>query len=256
MTVIGIVHPGSMGAAVGRALVDAGHDAAWASDGRSDATAAAAASAGLRDVGTIDQLARQCDLVVSLCPPHAAAEVAEQFAGYRGTFVEANAVSPATVRHIGERLTPAILVDAAVIGPPPDLAGTTRLYLSGPADEVALLLHNDRFEIHQLAAGPTAASALKMTYAAWSKGSQALMLAIRGAAVELGVEQDLLAEWFLSQPGLTERSDRAKGTPVERGWRWSHELAEVGRTFAAADQPAGFGEAAAEVFGRFGRPAS
>lgn len=253
-TLIGIVHPGSMGAAVGRCLIDAGRDVAWASTGRSTVTRLAAASAGLRDLKTVEHLAAECAVVISLCPPEAAAQVADQFVDYSGTYLEANAVSPATAEQIAGKLTTATFVDGALVGPPPIRAGTTRLYLSGPAGDLAHRLSNDRLDVRVLSAGPTAASALKMSYAAWSKGSQALLLAIRGVAVELGVDEDLLAEWSLSQPGLAGRSEQATGMAAARGWRWSYELAEVGRTFAAAGYPEGFGAAAAEIFGKFDRP--
>lgn len=185
-------------------------------------------------------------MVLSICPPHAAVEVAAAFAGFDGVYVDANAVSPATAARIasiiGDRF-----VDGGIVGPPPRTAGTTRLYLSGPgAPDVAALFSGSDLDARIV----PDASALKMTYAAWTKGTTALLVAIRATARELGVEDELLTEWALSLPGLPTKSQQAARTGAERGWRWAYELEEVGRTFAAAGQPKGFGAAAAEVYRR------
>lgn len=246
-TVIGLVHPGAMGAAVGRVLLERGHEVGWASDGRGDATRARAA--GFTDLGRLDRLAAACDVVLSICPPHAAVEVAATLAGFGGVYVDANAVSPATAARIasivGDRF-----VDGGIVGPPPRTAGTTRLYLSGRgAPDVAALFAGSDLDARIV----PDASALKMTYAAWTKGTTALLVSIRAAARELGVEDELLTEWALSLPGLPTKSQQAARTGAERGWRWAYELDEVGRTFAGAGQPDGFGTAAAEVFRRLAR---
>jgi 3-hydroxyisobutyrate dehydrogenase-like beta-hydroxyacid dehydrogenase len=240
--VIGIVHPGSMGAAVGGVLVARGTEVGWASAGRSDASRARAEP--FTDLGTLARLRDACEVVVSVCPPHAAVEVASAFAGYSGLYVDANAVSPATAAQVRE-IVGGRFVDGGIIGPPPRRADTTRLYLSGQDAPVVAAL----FAGSDLSARVVPdASALKMTYAAWTKGTTALLVAIRATARELGVEDELLTEWTLSLPVLPTRSQQAARAGAERGWRWAYELAEVGRTFAAAGQPAGFGTAAAEVF--------
>ena len=53
MTVVGVMHPGAMGSAVGAALRAGGHEVLWAAEGRSDETAQRARRAGLSDAGTI-----------------------------------------------------------------------------------------------------------------------------------------------------------------------------------------------------------
>ncbi|HTY73006.1 MAG TPA: DUF1932 domain-containing protein [Actinomycetes bacterium] len=263
---IGIVHPGSMGSAVGAALRDGGHDVAWASRGRSAATARRAEAAGLVDLGTVERLADACDLIVSLCPPADAVSVAHAFVGYAGVYVDANAVSPDRSTHIEQALRSSThmaetlqprptYVAGAVVGPPPVETGKTRLYLSGPhAERAASGLGNPRFDVRVLTSSDSAAKALKMAYAAWTKGTAALLVAIRQAARDLGVEADLLEEWARSQPGLLARSEGAMEVAADRGWRWSFELDEIGRCFEAVGQPGGFGAAAAEVYARFPRP--
>ena len=133
-------------------------------------------------------------------------------------------------------------VDGGIIGPPPQTAGTTRLYLSGAEAETVAALFADTIVDARIVAD---ASAMKMAYASWTKGSQALLLAARATARELGVEDELLAEW--QELGLdVERAERARRT---KGWRWVGEMEEIADTFAAAGQPDGFHRAAATVFG-------
>jgi 3-hydroxyisobutyrate dehydrogenase-like beta-hydroxyacid dehydrogenase len=243
---IALVHPGEMGAAVGAALRGGGHDVVWASEGRSAETAARARSAGLEDVGALDRL-RDADVVLSVCPPHAALEVARALAGGSALFVDANAVSPATAR-AGADLHPRF-VDGGIVGPPPVAAGTTRLYLSGrEADVVAGLFAGGPLEARALGAGVGAASALKMAYAAWTKGSAALLLAASAVGDAHGVGEALRAEWEESLPGLDERLERARAAADRKAWRWAGELEEVAATFVSGGQPDGFGRAAAEVY--------
>jgi len=87
-----------------------------------------------------------------------------------------------------------------------------------------------------------------MAYAAWTKGTAAMLLAIRATARANGVEDALLAEWARSQPDATGRSEAAAGAAAAKGWRWIAEMEEIAATFAAAGQPDGFHRAAAEVY--------
>jgi 3-hydroxyisobutyrate dehydrogenase-like beta-hydroxyacid dehydrogenase len=251
MTVVGLMHPGSMGSAVGAALRAAGHDVRWASEGRSDATAQRARDAGLTDVGDLDALLEAAEVVLSICPPHAARSVAQRAASFGGLYVDANAVSPQTARAVQTLVEPggARFVDGGIVGPPPTQPDTTRLYLSGDdALAVARLFDAGPLQAVVLPGEAGAASALKLTYAAWTKGTVALLVAIRAAARAHGVEDALLAEWALSQPDLPARSSRAAAAAAEKAWRWEGEMREVAATFADAGLPDGFHRAAAEVF--------
>lgn len=236
-----------MGAAVGSALRGRGVDVVWASEGRSAATAERASAAGLEDAGTVAELCPRAEVIISLCPPHAAPDVAAAVEGFSGIYVDANAIAPATALEIGARFDR--FVDGGVVGPPPRKEGTTRLYLSGPdANSVADLFAGTALEARVLSAEPGDASALKMAYAAWTKGSAALLLATRATAEATGVGDALVAEWRTSQPGLEERLASASRSAHAKGWRWVGEMEEIARTFAAAGLPSGFHEAAAEVY--------
>jgi len=96
----------------------------------------------------------------------------------------------------------------------------------------------------------SAASALKMCYAAWTKGTTALLLDIRALAVAVGVEHELLATWQGSAPELLPRSLKAGEQAARKGWRWIGEMEEVAATFRSAGLPDGFHRAAAEVYAR------
>jgi 3-hydroxyisobutyrate dehydrogenase-like beta-hydroxyacid dehydrogenase len=243
---VGLLHPGEMGAAVGAVLHGQGLRVVWASEGRSAETRERAAAAGLEDVGSAVEVARS-HVVFSICPPHAAVEVARSLGPFQGLYVDANAVSPATAREVagivqgpGGRF-----VDGGIVGSPPREAGSTRLYLSGPeADTVAGLFEGSVLDA-RLASN---ASAVKMTYAAWTKGTAAMLLAIRELARREGVEQTVLAEWDLSQPQLRERQERAAKSADAKGWRWVGEMEEIAASFEAAGLPGGFHRAAAEVY--------
>jgi 3-hydroxyisobutyrate dehydrogenase-like beta-hydroxyacid dehydrogenase len=259
--VIGIIHPGEMGAAIGAVLTRRGHEVLWASAGRSGETARRADRAGLSDAGSMEALTWRAEAILSVCPPHAALDVARTVGGaaFKGLYVDANAVSPATAQAVGAVVQAggATYVDGGIIGPPPGVAGSTRLYLSGAAaGRVADILDGTELGPMVLAGDQEVASALKMAYAAWTKGSAALLLATLAAARAAGVEEALRAEWAVSQPGLLGRAEVAAESAAKKGWRWVGEMEEIAATLVASDLPDGFHEAAAEVFSRSGRDAT
>lgn len=251
MATVGLLHPGEMGTALAEALRERGHDVLWASSGRSDATRRRAEAAGLIDVESAQALAGRSDVILSVCPPHAAKEVARSSRGAAGLFVDANAIAPATVHVIAANHGTSNFVDGGIIGPPPRRAGTTRLYLSGAsAASVAELFDGTPVETHIVSNAVGDASAVKMAYAAWTKGSAALLLAIRAVAEAEGVEEPLFEEWRLSLPELPETLVRATRSADAKGWRWVGEMEEIASMFAADGLPDGFHRAAAEMFGR------
>ena len=247
---LAVLHPGAMGAAVAACLVGCGHRVGWLCSGRSEESRQRADAAGLTAFDDLSELLDHADVVFSICPPHAALQVARQLVGFQGLVVDANAISPETSALVGRTVTAggARYVDGGIIGPPPLTAGTTRLYLSGDDGEVASLLVGSALDVVCLAGAPPAASALKMTYAAWTKTTAALLISIRRTAAAFGVDDDLTKEWAISQPDLPAAWLRARQQSDQNGWRWSYELAEVGRTFAAVGEPEGFGAAASQVF--------
>jgi 3-hydroxyisobutyrate dehydrogenase-like beta-hydroxyacid dehydrogenase len=254
MATVGLLHPGEMGAAVGGCLVTVGHEVLWDPAGRSRASTGRALAAELTGV-KFDVLIAKSAVILSICPPHAAIDTARQVAatGYQGIYVDANAISVATAAEVAAIVTEggASYVDGGIIGLPPEIAGHTRLYLSGArAGEVRSLFSRSALDA-RIAEGPAyAASAVKMAYAAWTKGSSALLLAARALARANGVERTLLGEWQLSQQGLTAQSERAASGAAAKGWRWVGEMDEIAASMAAAGLPPGFHEAAADIYDR------
>jgi 3-hydroxyisobutyrate dehydrogenase-like beta-hydroxyacid dehydrogenase len=245
---VAVLHPGQMGATVAAACRA---PVLWVGEGRSEATRRRAADAGLEEVATLAEAADRAQLIVSVCPPAAAVDLARAVAatGWDGLYVDANAVSPATARGIGE-LVPRY-VDGGIVGPPALRAGTTRLYLSGPgAAEVAELWAGGPLEPRVVEGGPGAASAVKMAYAAWTKGNSALLFAVRALAEAEGVSGALDEEWAISQPDLAGRLERIAAGASPKAWRWVGEMEEIAATFGAAGLPDGFHLAAADIYRR------
>ena len=252
---IGLLHPGEMGVTIGAAARGNEVRVVWASDGRGARTRGRADAAGLTDVGSLSALVEHSRIILSVCPPHAATELARAVAEQRfpGVYVDANAVSPATVGNVRQIVEAggASFVDGGIIGPPALTPGTTRLYLSGAESaRVADCFRRGPLEACVLERPPGAASALKMTYAAYTKGSAALLIAIRTLAISEGVDEALIREWELSQAELPNRSAGAVRSNAAKAWRFSGEMEEIADTFAAAGLPDGFHRAAAEVYRR------
>jgi 3-hydroxyisobutyrate dehydrogenase-like beta-hydroxyacid dehydrogenase len=249
-----MLHPGEMGAAVGACLVSAGHRVLWASAGRSAATRERARAAGLEDVVTLARALDEAEFVFSVCPPHGALDLAAEVAelGFDGLYVDANAVSPDTAREVGARVESAHarFVDGGILGPAPLVAGTTQLYLSGPKAKDVAALFNGTLVATSVLDGPVgAASALKVCYAAWNKGSIALLTGVRALAQHEGVDDALMAAWQRNVPEIAKRSEVVT-TQARKAWRWIGEMDEIAGSFESAGLPGGFHHAAADIYGR------
>ena len=255
MTVVGILNPGAMGTSIAASARAARHDVYWAAAGRSAATRQRADENDLREVDTLAQLCAACEIILCICPPHAADAVADSViaAGFGGLYCEGNAISPQKAGAIGERMAAAGIdfVDGSIVGPPAWNAGTTRFYLSGlSAGHVSDLFAGTPTEAIAIGDQIGKASALKMTFAALTKGSTALLSAIYGVAENLGVRGELEREWGMrSAEAVQERRDQVRGVTA-KAWRFAGEMQEIAATFELAGLPPGFFEAAYEVYTR------
>jgi 3-hydroxyisobutyrate dehydrogenase-like beta-hydroxyacid dehydrogenase len=229
---VGLLHPGQMGAAVGSAVHG---DVLWASEGRSEATALRAGAAGFTDAGSIDSLVQSCDVILSICPPGAAEEVARDVfdAGFERLFVEANAISPTRMRRIAE--LGSRVVDGSIIA-----ASGINLYLAGDgADEAAGLFPNGDVKTIVLPGKVGAASALKMAFGGWNKIGIALTAQARAIAAAYGVEE------CLDEEGVaTDRLPRM----ADRAWRWAPEMDEIAETCAELGVHTAIPRAAGEFY--------
>ena len=253
METIGLVSPGAMGASVGAAATGNGHRAVWASAGRSRATQERAARAKLTDCRTLSDLVSESEILLSICPPHAAQAMASKIVslGFKGIYVDANAISPARSRSLGKLVNDAgcRYVDGGIIGGPAWESGSgTRLYLCGEqAERISRCFANSPLEAPVLAGDIGAASALKMTFAAYTKGSTALLAAILAVAESEGVRPDLEAQWG---PELTQRAQLGTVATSAKAWRFVGEMQEIADTFREAGLPGDFHQAAAEIYAR------
>jgi 3-hydroxyisobutyrate dehydrogenase-like beta-hydroxyacid dehydrogenase len=239
-----------MGATLGGALASAGHTVLCALEGRSPETARRAREHRIEDAGSLPNLAARCTMVISVCPPSAAQDVAESMRGFGGLYVDANAVSPATARDLWRPLER--FVDASIIGPPPVGPATTRLYFSGAAAQsVAALFDGTNVEVRIIGEQPGRASALKMAHAGWSKGSSALLLACRALARADHVDEELLREWSGTAPDLRDLVATSAHDAARKGWRFAGEMEELASAMDAAGLPEGFHLGAAKLFRTF-----
>ena len=254
---IGILHPGAMGTAIAASALRSGHQVCYASEGRSESTLARAAEHGLRDLETLPALCAACSIIISVCPPYAAGDVAGQVlaCGFNGLYLDANAISPGSSRRIGEMLSSANIhyVDGGVIGGPPRAPGETWLYLSGPdpdARRLAGCFSAGPLETGILGDEIGKASALKMCYAAYTKGTTALLASILALSESLGVREDLYAQWERDWPGFPVQTESRARRVASKAWRFAGEMDEIASTFRSAGLPDGFHAAAGEVYRR------
>lgn len=244
-----------MGHAVGRVARDRGCRVVTCLHGRSERTRALAQDAGIGDGGDLAAVVGAADIILSILPPAEAPILARAVAacagsGKRRLYADCNAVAPATAQAIGRIVSEAgfAFVDGGLVGPPPLSAPPTRLYVSGPEAARLAVLEDDRLTVRDLGPEPGRASAVKMCYAALTKGSWTLFAALSTAAHRLGVGETLDREFAESQAAVRERQrGMLPRLPLDAG-RWIGEMEEIAATLDAAGLPDGFHRAAAEMF--------
>lgn len=252
---IGILHPGAMGISVAASALRSGHRVCYASEGRGDSTQARAAEQNLCDLGTLAGLCKTCTILISVCPPHAAEDVASQVItqDFKGLYLDANAISPQKAGRIGQMLSAKGIsfVDGGIIGGPAWTPGETWLYLSGAdAERIVKCFSAGPLEVSLIGDEIGKASALKMCYAAYTKGTTALLTAILALAEASGVHTELSAQWERDEPGFSQRAERRARRVTAKAWRFSGEMDEIASTFGTAGLPNGFHAAAGEIYRR------
>jgi 3-hydroxyisobutyrate dehydrogenase-like beta-hydroxyacid dehydrogenase len=243
-----------MGAAVATTIRNSGFEVMWASEGRSDHTRQRAEEARLTEVNDLHELCSRCTAIVSVCPPHAAEAVADEILSqsFQGLYVDANAISPGKAIRIGEKMEGAgiRLVDGGIVGGPPSKPNQTWLYLAGPdAGQIAAYFTAGPLETQVIGSEIGKASALKMCFAAYTKGTTALLSAILGAAESLEVRAELEAQWARYWPDFNaETHQRVQRTAHQKAWRFVGEMDEMVDTFEGIGLTAGFFQAAGDIY--------
>ena len=251
MTVVGLISPGQMGASIGAAASHSTTKVIWAGDGRSKASHTRASDAGLENCGTLDTLVEDSDIILSVCPPHDAEAVARQVKqrAFPGLFVDCNAIAPKKSCQIAALFEYENFVDGGIVGGPAWKSESgTRLYLSGEkSKEIEALFDNSPLETLIISGEIGAASAMKMVFAAYTKGTTALLAAILGVAEKEGVRNVLESQWGQS---FTEQTHQRVVANSAKAWRFEGEMREIAATFDNAGLPSSFHTAAADVFER------
>lgn len=256
MKIIAIISPGNMGHAVGRLLGSRGFTVVTALADRSPRTRGLAAQAGIRDLGGVKTVVAAADLVLSILPPAAAVAAARTAAnamiatGAIPPYADCNAIAPATTAHIADmiRRAGAAYIDAGIIGGPPANGSGPRFYASGPAARMLAPLQGGGLVVRDLGGPVGRASALKMCYAAVTKGSAALQLAQLAAASRLGVDQALAAELEESQGAAWAARRRALPALPAKAPRWIEEMRQIAATFESVGVPGQFLHGAAALY--------
>jgi L-threonate 2-dehydrogenase len=244
--VVAVIAPGMMGAAVGKRMVDNGVRVLTSLNGRSSETAARAKAAGMAAVS--DEEIAGSDFFLSILPPGDALALLERFApalkasNAKPVYVDCNAINPATVERVAAAIAPTgcPFVDAGIIGSPPTplpsppslagegrVAGSPRFYASGPAAPRFASLREYGLDIRVLDGALSAASALKMSYAGITKGTQAIGAAMMLAATRAGSADALFKELQGSQKEMLAWFQRALAAMPPKAYRWVAEMHEI-----------------------------
>lgn len=255
MKKLGILHPGEMGISIAASAQNSGCEVFWVSEGRSDQTRKRAEDHNLEDMRTLTNLCQNCDLIISVCPPDAAEKVSKQVlaAGFSGLFLDANAISPQRAVNIWQAFEEQDLdfIDGSIIGGPAWQPGKTWLYLAGAkAHQAAQFFSEGPLEIEIIGDEIGKASALKICFAAYTKGTAALLSAILAASNELGVRDELEKQWSRGDTNFTAQTHQRVRHVTAKAWRFEGEMKEIASTLASVSIPAGFHIAAGEIYHR------
>jgi len=252
---VGILHPGEMGVSIAVSARNGGHAVLWVSAGRGPQTLQRAREHSLVEVSSLAELCRTCSIIISVCPPHAAEAVAKQVldCSFKGLYADVNAIAPQRATRLAEGMEARgiTFVDGGIIGGPAWEVGKTWLYLSGlEAEKVAHCFSAGPLQTEIVGDRVGQASALKMCYSAYSKGTAALLCATLGAAESLEVREELERQWSRDEAGSAEQATQRARRVTAKAWRFAGEMEEIAATFEVAGMPSGFHAAAADIYRR------
>jgi 3-hydroxyisobutyrate dehydrogenase-like beta-hydroxyacid dehydrogenase len=233
-----------MGAGIGERLAAHGARVLTSLAGRSAASAARAQKAGMEPVSDDRRIVAEADFLMSVIPPGEAVAFARRFApvltasAKKPVFVECNAISAARVEEVAAVIAPtgAPFVDGGIVGAAPSKEKPGgRLYVSGPHAARAAELRALGLDVRVVEGGIGAASAVKCSYAALTKGTQALGVALILGAMKAGVAEDVRKEIATSQPQLWAYLERSIPNMYHKAYRWVAEMEEIGDHLGLAE---------------------
>ncbi len=245
-----------MGITLAYAAKNTGHTPLWVSEGRSEGTRERAEKYGLEEKRTLQEFVASSDIIISVCPPAAASEVASTVAAlhFSGIYADVNAISPQSSIEIQKVIEAGggRYVDGGIIGLPAWKAGTTWLVLSGnEAETVASCFSAGPLQTEVLTEQIGQASALKMVFAANTKGTIALQCTVAAAAEKFGVRENLEQHWqrFFGE-AQADKIVQGMRNVTAKAWRFSAEMDEIADTLESAGLPGGFHHASRDIYDR------
>src|SRR5260370_2713291 len=258
---VGVLHPGALGGALGKAIAEAGDTPISCLRGRSATTRERALAANFVVVPSLDELARDSDRVISLVPAARAVGVALCFAACADqcsdsvrmpTFIDANSVAARTKERIANILSAVgvCCLDGAFLGPANQIGREDVMLLSRAGANKVAPVFRKVVEARVVAEEVGQASSLKMTMAILTKALAALLLEMVCASAkngQLGPALDLMRRLY---PGIIEFLERTLPTYPEHIGRRVFELTEVRDWLRELDQLAVMTEGAITVLER------
>ncbi|KAA1283431.1 MAG: NAD(P)-dependent oxidoreductase [SAR202 cluster bacterium] len=253
---VAIMSPGDMGHAVGQVLSESGIDVITCTDGRSQRTKNLAEMAGLRQVATLEDMVIQADLVLSIMVPSKAMsfvrEISPHFESSKTPtyFADCNAVSPQSALAMAEVINQAggKFIDGGIIGTAPTKGDTPRFYVSGPDASVVMELDGRGIIVKAIGNKVGQASGIKMCYAALTKGTNTLHVALLTAASRMGLTDDLRKEFEFSQKSHLAAMEKGISRLPANAHRWIGEMEEIAATFENLGVTPNFHKGAAEIY--------
>ena len=253
---IAILSPGDMGHAVGLALSEHGFDILTYLEGRSQRTCAFAKDVGFRISSTLNELIHDADLLLSILVPASAETVAKEIArslqetGETTLIADCNAISPMRSERIGRTIESAggRYIDASIIGHPPGRDVPPRFYVSGHYADAMLELDGKGIAVKTLGGDVGRASGIKMCYAALTKGTSTLQVALLSVAESLGLGSELHEELAYSQKAVLRSMESGIPRLPPNAHRWIGEMEEIATTFAAEGVTPHFHLGAATIY--------
>ena len=253
---IAILSPGDMGHAVGQALSEHGFELLTCLAGRSERTGALARDAGFRVSETLNDLVVEADLLLSILVPANAETVAQEIAqslqetGESTLIADCNAISPMRSEYIGRIIESAggRYIDASIIGHPPGRGVPPRFYVSGQYADAMSDLDGKGIVVKTLGSDIGRASGIKMCYAALTKGTSTLQVALLTVAESLGLSAELREELGYSQKAVLENMESGIPRLPPNAHRWVGEMEEIAATFAAEGVTPHFHRGAASIY--------
>ena len=252
--IIGLIGLGEMGSEIGRYLVMNDLEVISVYEGRSEISKKRASKYKIRDAGSIEQLCKISDLVISIIPPDKAIETANLYTSYKNKdgqiYCDLNAISTITAKKIKLLLDDKKIdyVDGAIMGGPPTENYSPRIYLSGKLSEKLNFLNGKGIELMVLKGSDFKASATKMVYASITKGSKALVAGALIAAKKNNVYDELIEELKYSEEYFSLVAKNQIPSIKHKAYRWVGEMNEISLTYKESGLTGGFHSEAENVY--------